>query len=212
MDNLEKNTNDNIEHLKKIYFWRTAFFSLIILTAGIVIGGASMSIFASHKTESLPPPRQYDNLMPRLTRILGLTQQQIDKIRPILEKDMKKLWDIREDARIDIINTLDQMNRDVTSLLGENQKNVWSNELLRIQRQLSPEPPINAPGGNRRGGAVQPGQGQRRMGNVRGQQPRPMLQRRAMEPLPSPNAPNSISNDVNTEENIANRADSNSVE
>jgi len=212
MDSLEKNSNDNIDHLKKIYFWRSAFFGLIILTAGIVIGGASMSIFASHKTESTPPPRQYDNLMPRLTRTLGLTQQQIDKIKPILDKNMQKLWDIREDARIDIVNILEQMNKEVTSVLGEDQKVVWSGELLRIQRELSPEPPLNARGANRRGGAAQPGQGQRRMGNVRGQPPRPMQQRRAMEPLPSPNMPNSISTEVNTEGNIANKADSNSVE
>jgi hypothetical protein len=213
MDNLEKNSSDNIEHLKKIYFWRSAFFGLVILTAGIVIGGASMSIFASHNIGSSPPPRQYGNLIPRLTRTLGLTQQQIDKIKPILDKNMQKLWDIREDARIDIVNTLDQMNKEIAPILAENQKLVWSNELLRIQRDVSPEPLRNNAAGNRRGGAAQPGQGQRRMGNVRGQPPRgSILQRRAMEPLPSPNTPNSISSEVNTEENITNKADSNSIE
>jgi hypothetical protein len=161
MDNLEKNSSDNIEHLKKIYFWRSAFFGLVILTAGIVIGGASMSIFASHNIGSSPPPRQYGNLIPRLTRTLGLTQQQIDKIKPILDKNMQKLWDIREDARIDIVNTLDQMNKEIAPILAENQKLVWSNELLRIQRDVSPEPLRNNAAGNRRGGAAQPGQDSR---------------------------------------------------
>lgn len=201
MENLEKNTNNNIEHIKKVYFWRSAFFGLIILVAGIAIGGALMSIVAAHKMTQKPSTPEYNSLMPRMIQILGLEQPQINKIRPILDKHMRHLNEIREDARVDIANTLEQMDKEINPLLGEMQKNVWSNELIRIQRQLNPEPARNQQLGRglRRGaGQQQPGQGGGRLG--RGAQllnPRPNAgQRRAAEIQPATAASNSPSDNI----------------
>ena len=208
MENLEKNTNSNIEHLKKVYFWRSAFFGLIILAAGIAIGGASMSMVASRKIAQKPASQEYNSLMPRLIQVLGLKQQQINKIRPILDKHMQHLNEIREDARVDIANTLDQMNKEINPLLGDMQRDVWSNELKRIQRQLNPEPARNQQGGGRGlgRGAGQPGQGRTWPGQGgggrlgRGAQqlnPRPNAgQRRAAGIQPPPAAPNSPLNNI----------------
>ncbi len=201
MENLEKNPNSNIEHIKKVYFWRSAFFGLIILAAGIAIGGASMSIFASRKIEQKHPISGYNSLMPRLTQTLGLQQQQINRIGPILDKHMRHLYEIREGARNDIANTLEQLNREINPILGERQRNVWSNELFRIQRELDPESFRNQQIGRglRRGaGQQQPGQGGGRLG--RGSQllnPRPYAeQRRAAEIQSTPATPNSPSNNI----------------
>ena len=209
MENLEKNTTNNIDHIKKVYFWRSAFFGLIILAAGIAIGGASMSMVASHRIAQKPIASEYNSLMPRLIQILGLKQQQINKIRPIIDKHMQHLNEIREDARVDITNTLDQMNKEINPILGEMQRNVWSNELLRIQRQLNPEPARNQQlGGRGLGrGAGQPGQGAGRGAGQggggrlgRGAQqmnPRPNAgQRRAAGIQPPPAAPNSPLNNI----------------
>lgn len=202
MENSEKNTNSNIEHIKKVYFWKSAFFGLIILAAGIAIGGASMSIFASHKMTQKPPRTEYNNLTPRLVQDLGLQQQQINKIRPILDKHMQHLYEIREDARVDIAKTLEQMNKEIYPILSELQKRRWSNELIRIQRQLNPEPARNPQGGRGlRRGAGQAGQGG---GGRLGRGGQPLNQRlaglrRGMGAQPSPAAPNSP---LNTNENI----------
>ncbi len=203
MKNLEKNTTNNIDHIKKVYFWRSAFFGLIILVAGIAIGGASMSIVASRRITQKPPTPEYNSLMPRLIQILELKQQQINKIRPIIDKHMQHLNEIREDARVDIANTLEQLNKEINPILGEKQKNVWTNELLRIQRQLNPEPARNQQGGRglRRGAGQQPpgqGGGGGRLG--RGAQPlnpRPNAgQRRAAGFQNPPAAPNSPLNNI----------------
>ncbi|MBN1974747.1 MAG: hypothetical protein JW787_13995 [Sedimentisphaerales bacterium] len=204
MDNAEKNSNISIEHIKKICFWRSAFFGLIILFAGIAIGGASMSILAAQKSKKEPPRIENTSLMPRLTRTLGLQPQQINKIKPILDGYMQHLYEIRENARFDIADTLDQMNREISPVLGDVQKRVWQQELVRIQTQLNPELARNQQGGRGRGrGAVQTGQGGGggvgRLG--RGGQPlnqRPNTgQRRGQVLQPSAEGPNSLLNNVN---------------
>ena len=203
MDTSQNNNSTNIEQIKKIFFWRTAFFGLIILVAGIVIGGASMSIMVTHKYAAPTASPRYDNLMPRLRQILGLTQQQITKINPILVEHMQKLYTIREDARVDIISTLDQMNQEITPILAERQKIVWQQELIRIERELSPEP-IRGGGGARRRGTEQPrqgqgqGQGARRYGSRAQQSPRPEVNEPLIRPelQPIPDGPNFFPNEV----------------
>ena len=140
MNTTEQNNNPNIEHIRKIYFWRTAFFGVVILVAGIVIGSASMSILTTRKLAAQPSPRlEYNNLVIRLRRNLELSQGQTDKIRPMVDKYMQKLQELRENARIDIINTLEQMDKQVSSVLNERQKRIWQRELLSLQRELNPE-------------------------------------------------------------------------
>ena len=220
MDNIEKNINNNIDHIKKIYFWRTAFFGVVILIAGIAIGGASMSILSEQRLANSPPTNVSNNLMPRLRQTLGLTQEQVNIIRPILDGHLQKLLQIRENARVDIFNTLEQMGKEINPVLGERQKRVWQQELIRIQRDFSPAPlrTGTGAGGNRRGtgAGAKPGQGQRRYGNVRGQQQyqRSIIQqRRGMEPLSSPNVPNTFNNDVNeVQTNIKESIDPNHME
>ena len=190
MENLEKNTNSNVDHIKKMFFWRTAFFGLIILVAGIAIGGASMSIFASRKITHKPEPREYNSLLPRLAQILSLQQQQVNKIKPIIDENMQHLYEIREDARTEIADTLEKMNNEIYPLLSDIQKRRWSSELIRIQREIDPEPGRNQQGGNRRRGTSQHGQEEVHYGRS-GQR---IGTRRGMVFQPSLAAPNSPQN------------------
>jgi hypothetical protein len=192
MNTTEQKNNPNIEHIKKIYFWRTAFFSVVILVAGIVIGSASMSILTTRKLSAPPSPRQeFNDLVIRLRRNLELSQGQTNKIRPMIDKHMQKLQELRENARIDIINTLEQMDKQVSSVLNERQKQIWQRELLSLQRELNPEMPRGG-GGRRRG--LEPrgprsGRGQRRFGQG------------LVNPAPPLTGPNSLRYDTNQNEN-----------
>ena len=192
MNTIEQNNNPNIEHIRKIYFWRTAFFSVVILVAGIVIGSASMSILTTRKLTTPPSPRQeFNDLVIRLRRNLELTQGQTDKIRPMIDKHMQKLQELRENARIDIINTLEQMDKQVSSVLNERQKRIWRSELLNLQRDLNPEMPRGG-GGRRRGlepGGPRAGRGQRRFGQG------------LVNPVPPLIGPNSLRYDTNQNQN-----------
>ncbi len=196
MTTTEQNNNPNIEHIRKIYFWKMAFFSLVILAAGIVIGSASMSILTTRKLAAPPAPRQeYNDLVIRLRRNLELSQGQTDKIRPMIDRHMQKLQELRENARIDIINTLEQMDKQVSSVLNERQKRIWQRELLTLQRDLNPELPRGGGGGARRRGLGQGGPG-------RGQQQRFGQGPRLANPVPSPTGQNSLRYDINQNENL----------
>jgi len=178
-NNTEKSNNPNIEHIRKTYYWRNAFFGLVILIAGIVIGGASMSIFTTHRLTRPARGREFNSLqvLPPLRRNLGLSKEQSEKIKPILDENMKKLQELRENARSEIENTLKQMNEEISKILTERQRKIWQRELDRLQQDLRP-------GGPRRNGM---GAGARR-GNEAGGPRGGRRQRELLRRGPGPSA------------------------
>jgi hypothetical protein len=140
MSQIEKNEPMNIDTIQKLHRWRMAFFGVVILLAGIVIGGASMMILLPHKLMAPPPGPEFDSLrmLPSLRRDLGLSPEQSRRIEPILDKHMKKLVDIRIEARDEIAQTLKQMNEDISEILSDRQERIWNRDLERLQRDLRP--------------------------------------------------------------------------
>lgn len=186
--------NPAVSHINKTHTWRMAFFGLIILVAGIVIGGSLMLIFAPKKLIQPPPSPEFRTLrmIPPLRRDLGLDPEQAEKIKPVLDKYMQKLATIRIEARSEIAETLNQMNQEIAAILTDEQQQRWHREIDRLQRELRPG------GGPRRGEG--PG-GPRFRG---GQQERP---RRGPGPGPfgpryrpaGPNVPQESTNKNSTE-------------
>jgi hypothetical protein len=150
--------NPAVSYINKAHFWRMAFFGLIILVAGIVIGGSSMLIFAPKKLIQPPPGPEFSSMrmIPPLSRDLGLAPEQAEKIQPILDKYMQKLNTIRTEARSEIGETLKQMNQEIAAILTDEQQQIWQRELDRLQRELRQAPGPRrgeGPGGPRfRGG------------------------------------------------------------
>lgn len=147
----QKETTDNltISSMHKHHRWRMAFFGLVILIAGVVIGGALMMIVVPHKL--MRPPRGQElgvlKMIPRLQHNLGLSPEQVEKIEPILKENMERLNEIRWDACGQIRGTLEQMNEQVSEILTEEQQRTWKHSFSRLQRPLGP-------GGLRRGNGV----------------------------------------------------------
>jgi len=145
-------TTDNlvVSHINKTHTWRMAFFGLIILIAGIVIGGSSMLILAPNKLIQPPPGPEFNSMriIPPLRRNLGLAPEQAEKIKPILDKHMQKLATIRIEARSEIAETLNQMNQEIAAILSDQQQQLWQREISRLQNELRPR---GGPGGPRRG-------------------------------------------------------------
>ena len=195
--NTEQNNNINLEHIRKIYYWRTAFFGLVILIAGIVIGGASISIYMTHRITRPPRGPEFNSLqvIPPLRRNLGLSKEQSDKIKPIIDDSMEKLREIREDARSEIENTLQQMNKEISSILTESQRQRWQRELDRLQRELRP-------GGQRRDGTGLRARRGLDAAGRRGRGQRELLRQPLVEP-------NSIPRDVNENEIDIEKSDPN---
>ena len=157
MSQMDRHDHMNIDTIRKLHRWRMAFFGMVILLAGIVIGGASIMILLPHKLQ--PPGPEFDSLrmLPSLRRDLGLSTEQSRRISPILEKHMNKLGEIRTEARGDIAKTLKQMNEDMCEILTDRQERLWKRSLERLQRGLRP-----GPGGPGRRGEGPGGRRQRR--------------------------------------------------
>jgi len=167
----QNQTTDNtiVSQINKAHMWRMAFFGLIILIAGIAIGGSSMLIFAPDKI--MKPPRGPEfasgRMVGQLHRELRLSPEQAEKIEPILKEHMETLHNIRIDAQDEIGKALEKMNKQISSILTERQKRMWESSLHRVQSPLrgGGQRWGEGPGGPRRRGGQQerprrgPGQG-----------------------------------------------------
>ena len=138
--------NPAVSHINKAHTWRMAFFGLIILAAGVVIGGSSMLIFAPKKL--IRPPRAPEfasgRMVGQLQRELRLSPEQAEKIEPVLKEHMETLNNIRIDAQDQIGEALEQMNKQISSILTDQQKQMWESRLRHLQSPLRG-------GGRRRG-------------------------------------------------------------
>lgn len=152
-------TTDNpiVSRINKAHMWRMAFFGAIILIAGIAIGGSSIMIFAPKKF--IRPPRAPEfasgRMVDQLQRELQLSPEQAEKIEPILTEHMETLHNIRTNAQDQIGKALDKMNKQISSILTDRQKQMWQSRLHNLQAPLrSPAPGRGGgPGGPRfRGG------------------------------------------------------------
>ena len=192
-------TKSSHDYLKQMHRWRMAFFGLVILLAGIVIGISSMSMLSHRRKPSPPPPPEVaaDRVLNREKGRLSLSGEQVKQLGPIFKKHMDKLDEIRMTAREQITERLQLMNEEVSSVLDERQKRLWERDLQDLGRELRPtrRRERHGPPGPR------PGEGYRYR---RGQQER---MRRGPGPfgpwrdIPGPNRPRNGMNRSATREN-----------
>jgi hypothetical protein len=130
--------DDLIKVLERMHRWRMAFFALVILLAGIVIGASSMTIFGRRQMMGKPhsPEIAVERMMRELIEHMDLTAQQRQAIRPMLLEHMEKLHQIRMDVRPQIQQQLANLNEDVSALLDEKQEQQWQREFQRLQNQF----------------------------------------------------------------------------
>ena len=136
MSKTEGTDNLTVSCMHRLQRWRMAFFGVVILLAGLVIGGASMLIFMPHRLMRPPRGPEFETMrmIGPLRRDLGLSGEQTERIKPILDKHMGKLSDIREDARSEISKTLEKMNQEISAILTEGQRQIWQGQLVRLQQ------------------------------------------------------------------------------
>ena len=156
MSQNQTTNNPAVSHINKAHNWRMAFFGLIILVAGVVIGGSSMLIFAPEKLIKPPPGPEFASgrMVGQLRRELRLSPEQAEKIEPILKEHMETLNNVRIDAQDQIGDALEQMNEQISSILTDRQKRMWEQKLSRLQSPLHGGGPRRGegPGGRFRGG------------------------------------------------------------
>jgi len=139
MNEIEK-TQTSHDYLRQMHHWRMAFFGLVILLAGIVIGISSMSMLSHRRKPPPPPPPEVaaDRVLNREKGRLSLSGEQVKQLGPIFKKHMDKLEEIRITAREQITERLQLMNEEVSSVLDERQKRLWERDIQYLEREFRP--------------------------------------------------------------------------
>ncbi len=148
MNQTETNDSQIINYMRKVHRWRMAFFALVILLAGIVIGAASVIILLRPKPigPSTGPEFVSEAMIRGLQRQLQLSPEQVEQVESILQKYMQKLHEIRMNARPQMAEQLRLMNEEISAVLTEQQRRIWQERLLPLQRQLRPPGPRRGSG------------------------------------------------------------------
>jgi len=144
--------NQPDECLRQINRWRMAFFAVVILAAGMIIGASAFFLLTSRLRPERPGPEMAaELLLRRQQRLLRLRPEQSERLQPILTEYIKKLHDIRINARKQIAEQLKLMNQQVLEILDERQKQLWQAQLRQLQSRFGSGPPWFGPGPHRRG-------------------------------------------------------------
>jgi hypothetical protein len=138
MSDNQVNENQNIYQIK-MHRWRMAFFGLVILLAGIIIGGAaSLLVVWRVPIGPMPgPERVADRMIQGLLQELRLSPQQRQQIEPIIRRHMERIDQIRKEARPQIEGHLRQMNEEIMPILDDQQRMMW----IQMQQRLPMEQP-----------------------------------------------------------------------
>ncbi|MHC4187961.1 MAG: hypothetical protein ACYSRQ_07185 [Planctomycetota bacterium] len=141
--------------LQRIQQWKMAFFSLIILIAGIAIGSGLTFIFVHDKiTQPIADIEMVnEHMVGRLQQQLNLTDTQRQQFREILTKHITALHQIRQQARPQVANEMNELHTEVMAILDENQQQIWQQNINRLRdRFLRGQGPGLGRGPGRRGG------------------------------------------------------------
>jgi hypothetical protein len=150
--------------LRKLHCWRMAFFGLVILLAGMLVGAAVTLVSIRHFTPQrpLPPDAVVERMISQIGPRLRLSPEQRQQITPILRRHINRLEQIRAQGRDQIGEDLKEMNDEMSLVLNPEQQRRW-------QRYME-----SLPGQFRRGFGPRPfGPGEGRPAPGRGRSPAP---------------------------------------
>ena len=160
---------------------KPVLFSLLTLLSGIIIGAGTTFIVLgqSEKKEESHGPENFSRRMIKgLTRELHLTDQQREHVKPIIEKHMKAMDEIRGQARPKIRQELEEMNDELMAIFDNTQQQIWKQRIKRMQKGFPQMRGRGEHDGRRPGGRQYP--------EHEGQQPRQFHQRQPGQMPPPP--------------------------
>jgi len=125
--------------------FKSILLGLMILVAGIVIGaGLTFMGLSNQKDRYGQEPEIFaEHMLSRLGQDLNLTPQQRQHLDPIIRTHYKTLSDIRAGVRPQIVAQLEEMNKEITSVLDDDQKLLWQQKIQRLEQHF---PTFRGPG------------------------------------------------------------------
>lgn len=148
---MSRQYDDQIRLIKHLHRWRMAFFGLVILIAGILIGAGLTPLITGRRSSRILPGVEFINeqTIRHLQRELKLRPEQTEEVAAICDKHLKALQEIREQARPKIASQMNQLYTDVRAVLDEQQQQLWKQSIRRLRdRFMAPphERPPHGPG------------------------------------------------------------------
>lgn len=136
----QPDSNENLTMaLQRMHRWRMAFFGLILMISGSVLG-AAVAVLVLRPADRPGWPRDSGRMAAqmalRLKEELGLSTEQEKQIRTILEAQMEKLEEMRKAAFSEIQAVMQTTQEQMGKVLSQEQRQQLEEELERMRRQF----------------------------------------------------------------------------
>ena len=130
--------NEQMQLLLRSQRWKMAFFGLIILIAGLLIGAGSSLLIMGRPPSEQPPGVEFINerTISRLQHELNLTHEQTQQVKVIFDKHLQALHQIRQQARPQIAARMNQLHTEVMAILDEQQQELWTQNIQRLTERF----------------------------------------------------------------------------
>lgn len=148
----QPDSNDNLTlALRRMHRWRMAFFGLVLMISGSVLGVAVTTLVLRPKDRPRwPDPVNAALIMTtRLKEELGLSAEQEEKIKTILQTQMQTLDEMRKAAFTQIETVMQATEDEISKVLSQEQRKQLREVLERMKGEF--------PRGMRRGPGGGPG-------------------------------------------------------
>ena len=139
--------DEQIQLLLRSQRWKMAFFGLIILIAGLFIGAAVALLLMQRRHAQQLPGVEFINerTISHLQHELNLNPDQTEQIREICSKHLQALQEIREQARPQIANEMNELHTEVMAVLDEAQQKLWTQNIERLIDRFAAPPHEQGP-------------------------------------------------------------------
>lgn len=117
---------------------KSILLGLVLLAAGFAIGASAMFLHLSKKflQRIEQPPIAAEMMLKRITDDLHLTEQQKEKLKPILKHHFQQLENLRTQIRPQIVQLWQQMDKDIQEILTEPQRQRWQQRVQQFQQRM----------------------------------------------------------------------------
>ena len=112
-----------------------------VFVSGIIVGLVGHDLHMKHmfdRMHHLPPGEKGDFIVNRMQGELGLTEAQVNKIRPIIEEGERKMSELRDTFHPKMKEILDLSMEQVKKELTDEQKK----ELEKIHKRMKDKGPV----------------------------------------------------------------------
>lgn len=116
---------------------------ILVFISGLIIGAVGNDFYMRHrfhKMHRFPPEKKGDFIVYTMQRELGLSDDQVQKIRPIVQSSTKKIQELREHFHPEINKIIEESFSLIKKELDETQKQKLDEMFQKMRKRPPPFP------------------------------------------------------------------------